>query len=274
MIDTELDHADDAARPAREYRALRVSLEGVAQVIALHNPARKNAIGPTMVNELLWALDDACADERVRAIVLTGSGDAFCAGGDFAQMTGGGDGPELPPRGDYADLLLAMTRSSKPIVARVNGHAMGGGLGLVAASHFAVCVETAKLGTPEINVGLFPMMIMAVLARLVPKRALLELMLFGERIDAERAQALGLVGSVVSAEALDACVGAIVEKVAKKSPITVKLGLEAYAAQADLALEQALPMLRERLGACLATDDAREGLMAFLQKRPPVWTGK
>jgi enoyl-CoA hydratase/carnithine racemase len=258
----------------RSYRMLVVETRGPARWIALSNPARKNAIGPVMVNELLWALDDAFGDDAVRIVVLTGAGDAFCAGGDFAQMTGGADGPELPPKGDYADLLLAMVRAPKPIVARVNGHAMGGGLGLVAASHYAVAVPEAKLGTPEINVGLFPMMIMAVLARLVPRRRLVAMMLGGEKIEAAEALSLGLVGQVVPATELDGAVGAIVDTIASKSPITVRLGLEAFAAQDDLELEKALPMLRERLGACLATDDAREGLMAFLQKRKPVWTGK
>ncbi|HEX7604014.1 MAG TPA: enoyl-CoA hydratase-related protein, partial [Polyangiaceae bacterium] len=178
------------------------------------------------------------------------------------------------PKGDYADLLLAMTRYPKPIVARVNGHAMGGGLGLVAASHFAIAARGAKLGTPEVNVGLFPMMIMAVLQRVVPRRRLLEMMLFGERMDADAAVLAGLVNRAVDPGELDAAVKAIVEQIAGKSPLTIRLGLEAYAAQADLDLETALPMLRERLGQCLATDDAREGLMAFLEKRKPVWTGK
>lgn len=254
--------------------ALKVEARGAAAWIELHNPARKNAIGPRMVNELLHVLEDAHADDAVRAIVITGSGDAFCAGGDFAQMTAGGDAAELPPKGDYADLLLAITRAEKPVVARVNGHAMGGGLGLVAASHFAVGVESAKLGTPEINVGLFPMMIMAVLARVVPRRKLLEMMLLGEKMTAEEGRACGLVGSVVAAAELDAAVHALTTKIASKSPMTVKLGLDAYNTQADMSLEEALPMLRDRLGACLTTEDAREGLMAFMQKRPPVWKGR
>jgi enoyl-CoA hydratase/carnithine racemase len=250
--------------------------DGGALSITLNNPARKNAIGPAMVNELLYALSDAAEDAEVRSIVLTGAGDAFCAGGDFAQMTGGsgaGGGEELSPKGDYADLLLAMVRSPKPIVARVNGHAMGGGLGLVAASHFAVAARGGKLGTPEINVGLFPMMIMAVLARVVPRRRLLEMMLFGERMDADQAAAAGLVNRAVDASELDAAVKTITDAIASKSPLTVRLGLEAFAAQDDMDLAEALPMLRERLAGCLGTNDAREGLMAFLERRSPKWTG-
>lgn len=258
----------------RAYAMIKVTTEGPVATFTLNNPARKNAIGPAMVNELLHALGDAQSDDAVRAIVITGAGDAFCAGGDFAQMTGGAGADALPPKGDYADLLLAMTQATKPIVARVNGHAMGGGLGLVAASHFAVGARGAKLGTPEVNVGLFPMMIMAVLQRVVPRRRLLEMMLFGERMEADEAAAIGLLGKAVDAGELDAAVKRITDTIADKSPITIKIGLSAFAAQDDLDLETALPLLREQLGACLATDDAREGLMAFLQKRKPVWTGK
>ena len=260
--------------PTRMYARIRVADAGPVHTITLHYPERRNAIGPQMVNELLWALDDARSDDDVRVVVLTGEGKAFCAGGDFAQMTGGAQGPELPPKGDYADLLLTMVRFEKPIVARVNGPAMGGGLGLVAASTFAIAQTDAPLGTPEINVGLFPMMIMAVLARLVPRRRLLEMMLTGKKMTADEAYAAGLLNRVVAAGELDAAVSALTDEIAKKSPITVALGLRAFAAQDDMDLEKALPMLREKLGECLATEDAREGLMAFLQKRDPVWKGK
>jgi enoyl-CoA hydratase/carnithine racemase len=261
--------------PTRLYSKIRVADDAGVLTITLFNPERRNAIGPVMVNELLWALSDAHSDDDVRSVVLTGEGKAFCAGGDFAQMSGGAaDGPSLPPKGDYADLLLAMTRTEKPIVARVNGPAMGGGLGLVAASTFAVAQQDASLGTPEINVGLFPMMIMAVLARVVPRRRLLEMMLFGQKMTAEDALAAGLLNRVVAVAELDAAVSAITEQIGKKSPLTVALGLRAFAAQDDMELDKALPMLREKLGECLGTDDAREGLMAFLEKRPPVWKGR
>jgi len=151
---------------------------------------------------------------------------------------------------------------------------MGGGLGIVAASTFAVASTDVKLGTPEIDVGLFPMMIMAVLARFVPRRRLLQMMLLGEKFDAAEALRLGLLNEVVEPAALDAAVKKLTDAIATKSPITVRLGLRAFAAQDDLAVEQALPLLRDRLAECLSTDDAREGLMAFLQKRAPQWTGK
>ncbi len=258
----------------REYGKIKVARAAGVETITLSYPERRNAIGPRMSNELLWALEDARDSADVRVVVLTGEGKAFCAGGDFAEMTAGAAESKLAHKGDYADLLLALARSDKPVVARVNGHAMGGGLGLVAASTFAVASTEAKLGTPEIDVGLFPMMIMAVLARHVPRRRLVQMMLLGEKLDAEEAARLGLVNQAVSPESLDAEVKKLTDAIASKSPSTVRLGLRAFAAQDELDLETALPMLRDRLAECLATDDAREGLTAFLQKRAPQWTGK
>jgi enoyl-CoA hydratase/carnithine racemase len=259
---------------ARAYTVIEAAAGAGVLRITLNNPARRNAIGPTMINELLYALADGMDDPDVRSVVLTGAGVAFCVGGDFGQFTSKSGEPALDPKGNFADLLLAIMNAKKPVVARVNGHALGGGLGLVAASHFAIGVRRAKLGTPEIDVGLFPMMIMAVLQRHVPRRRLLEMMLFGKQMDADEAARSGLLNKVVEDDGLDAAVEEVTSTIASKSPMTVRLGLEAFAAQDDLDLETALPMLSERLAGCLATDDAREGLTAFLEKRPPKWTGR
>jgi len=259
---------------ARAYQTLLVSTAGSVATFTLNRPDRRNAIGPQMVNELLWALADAREDEAVQSIVLTGAGSSFCAGGDFQQMTGGADSSELPPKGDYKDLLLALWRTEKPVIARVNGHAMGGGLGLVAASTFAVASMEAKLGTPEVNVGLFPFMIMAVLERVMGRRALVEMMLSGKRLTADEAARVGLVNQAVAPDALDAEVKRYTDMIASKSPSTIRLGLRALADTEELGLEEKLPILSERLAECLSTDDAREGLMAFLEKREPKWTGK
>jgi enoyl-CoA hydratase/carnithine racemase len=259
---------------------LRIRVDGAAPIrtITLAYPERRNAIGLRMVNELLHALEEARSDESVRVVVLTGEGAAFCAGGDFSDFTGAGaqaDADALPHKGDYAALLLALLRSEKPVIARVNGTAMGGGLGLVAASTFAIAEAGAKLGTPEIDVGLFPMMIMAVLARLVPRRALLDMMLCGKKLGAEEARALGIVNDVATGtEALDAAVLAKANVLAAKSPRAIALGLRAFADQEDLGFAEALPLLHNRLAECLATEDAREGLAAFLEKRAPVWRGR
>ncbi|RYE94536.1 MAG: enoyl-CoA hydratase, partial [Myxococcales bacterium] len=257
----------------RGYQTLLVAEQGGVVTVTLNRPERRNALSAAMANELLYVIGDANNDPETRVIVLQGSGPVFCAGGDFSQMAGGGDQPEgLAMRGDYADLLLAMMRTTRPIVARVHGHAMGGGLGLVAASTFAIASTEAQLGTPEVHVGLFPMMIMAVLGRLVPRRRLVEMMLSGERMPAADAAAIGLINQAVAPSQLDEAVAATVQMLLARSPAALRLGLDAFAAQDDLALADALPMLRERLTGVLSTDDAREGLTAFLEKRKPVWT--
>ena len=258
----------------RPYESILVGAAGGVATITLNRAERRNAIGPVMVNELLWALEDARADDAVRSVVITGAGKAFCAGGDFAQMTSGADAPKLPPKGDYKDLLLALFYATKPVIARVNGHAMGGGLGLVAACTFAVASTDARLGTPEIDVGLFPFMILAVLERVMTRRRLVEMLLAGEKMSAEEAARAGLVNKAVAPADLDAAVAGYTSMIASKSPVTVRLGLEALRDTDGLTTSGKLPILSERLAQCLATDDAREGLMAFLEKRSPQWSGR
>lgn len=261
---------------ARAYRTLLVAAEDGIATITMNRPERKNPLGPEMVNELCWALSDARDDAGVRVVVLTGAGKAFSAGGDLKQMGGGGEeGSEpLPPKGQYSDLLLLLTQLGKPSVARIPGVAMGGGLGMVAACDFAVAAESAVFGTPEIKRGLFPMMIMAVLRRVVSRRKLLEMMLLGDKIDAASAERLELITRAVPDGELDAAVAELSRKLAAQSPTAMRMGLAAWNAQADLDLATALPMLEQRLYEILGTEDAREGLMAFVEKREPIWTGR
>jgi len=260
---------------ARAYRAITVTTDGPIATLTMNRPERKNPLGPEMVNELLWALDDAREDAAVRVVVLTGAGAAFSGGGDLKQMAGGDGGPApLESRGDYVDLLMRFTTMGKPTIARVNGVAMGGALGLIAGCDFAIAAASATLGTPEIKRGLFPMMIMAVLRRVVSKRRLMELMLTGDPISAEEAARIELVSRAVPDASLDAEVKTLADKLAAQSPTAMRMGLAAWHAQADEDLATALPQLRDQLFAILGTEDAREGLTAFMQKRPPVWTGR
>lgn len=246
--------------------------QGAIATVTLNRPEKRNAIGPEMTNELLYALEHAMGDPEVRVVLLTGAGGNFCAGGDLKSMSGGDDA--LPIKGDYADLLLAMVRATKPIVAKVRGSAMGGGLGLIAASHFALCAHDASLGTPEVLRGLWPMMIMAVLSRVVPQRDLLEMMLLGEKLTPEHAARVKLVNRAVPDDALDAEVDALCRTLASRSPTAVRHGLTLWAKQGDMALDEALPVLRDALFELIGTEDAREGIMAFMEKRAPRWTGR
>lgn len=262
------------ALEARPYEYIAVGLTDGVLTVTLDNPRRKNAMGPAMVNELLYALDDAKDDADVKVVVLTGAGEAFCAGGDLKQMSGGGDGPKLEPKGDYSDLLLRFTALGKPTIARVNGVAMGGGLGLVAACDFAIAKRSAKLGTPEVKRGLFPMMIMAVLSRVVSRRRLLEMMLLGDKLTADDAERIELINRAVDDDALDQEVATLAQKLAGQSPTAMRMGLAAYHRQGDMKMAESVPWLQEQLFAVLGTEDAREGLAAFFEKRAPRWTGR
>lgn len=259
------------------YRTLLVAGDGATRTITMNKPERKNPLGPEMVNELCWALDEARDDASVRVVVITGAGDAFSAGGDLKMM---GSGPDtdgrvaLDSRGDYADLLQRFAGMGKPTVARVRGVAMGGGLGIVAACDFAIASETAIFGTPEIKRGLFPMMIMALLRRIVSKRRLMEMMLLGEKLDARTAERIELISRAVPDATLDDEVKTLAGKLAAQSPTAMRMGLTAWHAQADRDLASSLPLLRDQLGAILMTEDAREGLTAFVEKREPKWTGR
>lgn len=258
---------------ATTYETILVERRGRVEWITLNKPERKNPLGAQMVNELLYALDAAKEDDEVRVIVLTGAGNAFSAGADLKQF-GQDAGSKLPLKGDFPDLLLRFRELGKPTVARVPGIAMGGGLGIVCACDFAVGCESAVLSTPEIKRGLFPFMIMAVMAKVVPRRRLLSMMLLGEKLGAYEALEAGLVTHVVPDDQLDAKVEEITSALAAQSPTAMRMGLLAFHRMSEQKLAEALPELQRDLMAALGTEDAKEGLLAFMQKREPNWTGR
>lgn len=261
------------------YTEIVYERRGATARITLNRPERRNPLGPTTIGELLHALEAARGDDAVRVVVITGAGKVFSAGGDLSSMGKGGTPLEsgaadfrLP--GTYVDLNLALTRLGKPSIAMVNGHALAGGLGLVVACDLAIAADDAQLGTPEINVGLWPMMITATIFRNVSRKRGLELLVTGDKISAADAAQLGLVTRTVPRDRLEAEVDALAEKLAQKSPLVMRMGLTAFHAVQDLELEPALRHLEGQLAAVLATEDAREGLAAFLEKRPPIWKGR
>lgn len=254
---------------------IRLSISDTTATITIDDPDRRNALSNEAMVEIGEALRSACADDTVRVVVVTGAGDqVFSAGGD---LSGGFvDAPlaDHGNRGALADLVRAMRRCPKPIVARVNGHAFGGGLGLVAACDIAIAAAHARFGTPEIAVGLWPMMITAVLRPLVPRRQLLEMMLTGRRFDAAEAVKLGIINRVVPSADLDQSVDETITALAERSPAALSLGKAAFYATEDMGLDTALDHLHIGLTTVASTEDAQEGVKAFLAKREPQWRGR
>ena len=255
----------------RDYQSLLVQQDGYIVTLTFNEPEKKNPLSQELVNELLWALDDAEAAEDVRVIILTGAGDAFSAGADLKGMNASRG--TLEKKGEFDDLMLRFDTLNKPIVARIPGYALGGAMGIIACCHFAIACESAILGTPEIKRGLFPMMIMAVLRRVVHTRELLKLMLLGEKISATKAKEIGLLTEVVPDDQLDARVAELAGQLAKQSPNAMRMGLSAFNEQRKMSVEEALPYLREQLYAVLHSEDAKEGLAAFSRNASPNGPG-
>ncbi len=248
---------------------------GVA-VLFLNRPERRNALSGELIGEIENALNTVERDASVRAVVLSGRGKGFCAGGDLADGMGGSEGfiGSHQQRGRYAGLLARLPKLKQPVIAALNGDALGGGLGLALACDLVVADAEAQLGTPEINVGLFPMIILAALQRHVPRKALMELVLTGAKVSAERAQSLGMVNRVSAPGQALADGKALATEIASKSPVVAALGKAAFYAVEDLDYESALRYLHPQLTLNLMTEDAAEGVSAFLSRRPPVWKGR
>lgn len=244
---------------------------GIAR-LTIDREAARNALSPAVIQGLTAGLQRAEADPAVRCVVLTGAGErAFCAGGDLGGMTGDGFLSGHDGRRAYGQLLLAFQQVKKPTVARVNGHALAGGLGLVLACDLAVATDAAGFGTPEIDRGLFPMMLLAFLQRHVGRKRALELLLTGDRLPAARALEWGLVNQVVPAAQLDAATEALAAKLGGKSLAILALGRRSFFTAEDLPLEQSVEFLAAQLSLNVLTDDAAEGVTAFLEKRPAKW---
>lgn len=258
-----------------EEREVRFEVTGGQARLTIDRESARNALSPGVVAGLLDGLAKADADPNVRVIVLTGAGErVFCAGGDLGGMTGDGFLAGHEGRRGYGQLLQRLQGQTKPTVARVNGHALAGGLGLVLACDFAVATEAAGFGTPEIDRGLFPMMVMALLQRHLGRKRALELVLLGERLTSAQAKEWGIINQVVPAAELDAATNALAQKLAGKSRAIVALGKRSYFATEDLPLPNAIEFLSSQLSLNVMAEDAAEGVTAFLEKRPPKWNDR
>ena len=240
-------------------------------VLTIDRPERRNALNAAVIGALQEALLHARADETVRAVVLTGAGDeAFCAGADLGADAFAFD--PAAPTSAYADLLRTARTLNVPLVARVNGACMAGGMGLLAMCDLAIAARHAIFGLPEAKVGVFPMQVLAVLQAQVPQRCLTQLCLTGDIIEAERAREIGLVNEV--ADELDGALERLLSRVLSNSPTALRRGLYAMKAMRSMSFEEAIAFGEGQIGLLAQTQDAREGLAAFREKRKPQWTGK
>ena len=258
------------------YEKVRYEVEGNVATVTLDDPEKRNMLSGQMLTELVDAMRTARDSEEVRAVVLTGSGEkVFCAGADL-----GGFGAEVPlvEKHFASDLFLEffrlMPRLGKPSLCAANGHVLAGGMGLALSCDLLIAREGATFGTPEINVGAFPYMIMAIIYRNVPRKKVNEMMLLGERMSAEEAVECGIANKVVPAAEFDAAVGDWASKLASKSPVLMRLGHDAMYRQQDMAVDDALEFLRSQLSLTFSTEDIVEGVTAFFEKREPQWKGK
>lgn len=238
----------------------------------INREQQRNALNLETISLFLKYLDQAEADRTVRAILITGAGDrAFCTGADLGSAAQ--DKIQEGFRG-YARLMKKLAGYPKPVVARINGACLAGGMGIMLACDIVIARNDVKFGTPEVNVGLFPMMIGALIYRNVLRKKAMEMILLGHTLDAEQARDMGLITRAVSPQKLEAEVAQTLKLLAAKSPIGMKLGKEAFYAMADMPFEDALDFLSQKIGEVAATEDAKEGITAFLEKRPPVFKGR
>ena len=236
---------------------------------------KRNAIDQKMITGFVDYLDKIDRDESVHAVCITGEGEmAFCSGADLTTKLGRESEDPLSGPKKYATLLKRMARFGKPLVARVNGPCLAGGIGLMLSCDIVIARNDTFFCTPEVNVGLFPMMIGALIYRNMGRKKAMDMVLTGRRILAPEAEALGLISRAVDPECLDEEVQETLKILTSKSPIAMRMGKEAFRNMSDMSFENAVDHLCEALGMVMFTEDAAEGMMAFRQKRKPRFKGK
>jgi len=245
--------------------------------IALDQPETRNALSDELLDDLIAAFTRAREDDAVRAVVLASThATTFSSGGNLAGFAA--DVPlvhkHLETTTKFPQLFTLIGELGKPVLCAARGHCLAGALGLALACDLVIASEQATFGTPEINVGVFPFMIMALIFRNVPRKKAAELLLLGERIDAREAERLGIVNRVVGPEEFDGAVADWAQRLAAKSPVLMRLGKDAMFRSQDLPFADALEYLRHNLTLAFATDDIREGVSAFFEQREPKWTGQ
>jgi enoyl-CoA hydratase len=258
------------------YEKITYDVAGGVATLTLNDPATRNALSDELLAELIDALRAARDDDAVRCLVLASSHETvFSSGGNLGNFAA-----EVPlahkhfASERFPEAFTLLGRLGKPSLCAAGGHVLAGALGLALACDLVIAREGARFGTPEINVGLFPFMIMALIYRNVPRKKVAEMMLLGEQMSAHDAERLGIVNRVAAPGDFDGLVAEWAARLAAKSPVLMKLGKDAMYRQQDMAFEDALDFLRAQLTVAFSTDDIQEGVRAFFEKRDPVWTGR
>jgi enoyl-CoA hydratase/carnithine racemase len=259
-----------------DYSTLLYEVADGVATISLNRPETRNALSDELLSELTAAFEQARDDAAVRCVVLTSTHDRiFSAGANL-----GGFAAEVPivhkhfATERFHRLFRLIGELGKPTICAANGHVLAGALGIALACDLIIASDEARFGTPEINVGLFPFMIMALIYRNVPRKKTNELLLLGDQISADEAQRIGLVNRVVPAGEFQSAVAEWAQKLAGKSPVMMKLGKDAMFRQQDMAFADALDFLRAQLTIAFTTEDIQEGVKAFFEKRPAEWKGR
>lgn len=249
--------------------------KGAALWITINRPEKRNAMNADVIAGIADGYRRAHDDTDVRTIVLTGAGEkAFCAGADLANSGSAFAQDFSRPNGDLADLMRLSQNATKPAIARVNGVCMAGGMGLLCMTDMAVAADTAIFGLPEVKVGVFPMQVLALLQSIAPRRLVNEWCITGEPFDARTAKDAGLLNHIVPAAELDAKIDWLISRITDKSPTAIRRGKYAMRAIAAMSFDESIAYLESQIAILSMTEDAKEGLKAFAEKRKPVWPGK
>lgn len=259
------------------YNYIKIDVENKVGTITLNQPDKRNPLGFDTSEEVIEALETFDEDDGVVCIVITGAGSAFSAGGDISEFSEAMEKPALQhlEEGDISvELYKKMSEITTPLMASVNGHALGGGIGMVAATDLAIASEDAKFGTPEITLGLFPLVIMPLLQRAVGYKNTMDLALTGRIIEAEEAKDMGFVSRVVPDDELEDVTREMAEGIASKSPAALNIGKRAFYGTMDMELDKALDFASSLRVTTWDTEDLKEGTEAFLDDREPEWKGR
>jgi len=255
--------------------SVKLEKRGQAFWITINRPEKRNALNGEVIAGIARGYREAHDDKDVRVIILTGAGDkAFCAGADLRATGAAFSADFAKPNVDYADLLRLSQNATKPAIARVGGVCMAGGMGLLCMTDMAVAADHVMFGLPEVKIGLFPMQVMSLLQQITPRRLINEWALTGEPFDARAALAAGLLNYVVPSAELDAKVDWLIGRIVDKSPTAIRRGKYAMHAIASMSFDQSIAYTESQIALSAMTEDAKEGLKAFAEKRKPSWSGK